>query len=303
MERRKVLLGELVQAQEDAAETEQFGETLEAAEKRIKDSLRTASEIIDEKVELQRQIIEALGNSLTDDQATAFLAKYRQDLEETKTKTNELTAAQSGLIDIVNASAGGWDSLGDTALRVLQDVIVKSLEANNTLGSGGVGGFFSSLAGSIFGGSSGSSAAVSVPVNHSGKAVVGSAGGVRRRVDPSIFENAPRFHNGASNIGSDEVPMIAQTGERIFSRSDNSALISAINGRGSVVSAGMRVTINNFGNDAVQTEEREGADGQKELIATIGKQMRSVALDTLSSREGQSAMSSTYGLKPRVGAR
>lgn len=302
MERRKVLLGELERAQADAAQTDQFGETLEAAEARIKNSLKTASEIINEKVELQRKIIEALGDKLSDDQATAFLEKYRKDLEKTKDKTDELTAAQSGLIDIVKASSSGWDSLGQTALRVLQDMIVKSLEANNTLGSGGIGGFFGNLATSFFGG--GGSAAVSVPVNHSGKAVVGAAGGARRMVDPAVFLHAPRFHSGAASIGNDEVPMIAQKGERIFSRSDNSALIAAINGSAATPAAsGVQVIIKNYGSDNVQTEERQGADGQKELIATIGKQMKNTALQALSSREGKNVMQSTYGLKPRVGSR
>lgn len=301
---RKELLGELRQAASDQAETEEFGETLAAAETRIKDSLKSASQIIDEKVELQRKIIEALGGQLSDDEASAFLAKYRKDLEKTAAKTDELSASQEGLIDIINASSGGWDSLGKTALQVLQDMIIKSIQANNTIGAGGVGGFFGSLASSLFGGGSSAASAISVPVNHTGKAVVGSAGGARRLVDPSIFIQAPRHHSGTASIGSDEVPMIAQKGERIFSNSQNNDLIAAINSRGgAAITAPTRFIVNNYGNDTITTEEREGEDGQKELIATIGKQMKGVALQTLSSREGKSAMQATYGLKPRVGAR
>ncbi len=62
-------------------------------------------------------------------------------------------------------------------------------------------------------------------VGHGG-GIAGALGGVRRAVPPEVFAHAPRYHRGgiAGMLRPDEVPIIAQTGERILSRAETQAL-------------------------------------------------------------------------------
>jgi hypothetical protein len=83
--------------------------------------------------------------------------------------------------------------------------IMSLLSSLGGMGGGGGGGFLSGLLGLFF---------------HSGGKV--GAGGQRRNVDPSVFANARRYHTGGK-IKPDEVPIIAQTGERVLSRRENKA--------------------------------------------------------------------------------
>ncbi len=69
------------------------------------------------------------------------------------------------------------------------------------------------------------SAPLPAPMRHSG-GIAGSLGGVRRYLPPEVFAHAPRYHRGglAGMLRPDEVPIIAQTGERILSRAETQAL-------------------------------------------------------------------------------
>ena len=57
--------------------------------------------------------------------------------------------------------------------------------------------------------------------------VVGAPGGVKRAVPPEVFAGARRYHRGglAGMLRPDEVPIIAQRGERILSRAEARALV------------------------------------------------------------------------------
>lgn len=65
-------------------------------------------------------------------------------------------------------------------------------------------------------------AAGGVARKHSGgKIGHGVSGTTRKNVDMSIFQNAPRFHEGGlPGLKSDEVPAILQTGEQVLARND-----------------------------------------------------------------------------------
>ena len=62
-------------------------------------------------------------------------------------------------------------------------------------------------------------------VGHAGM-IVGQPSGVRRRVDPAVFANAPRFHRGGlpGGLRSGEVPIIANRTEGIFTAEQMQAL-------------------------------------------------------------------------------
>lgn len=80
-------------------------------------------------------------------------------------------------------------------------------------GGGGLGGLLGGLLG-LNVGSTGGNLTASEGHHHGG--FVGDRFNLRM-VDPGVFFNAPRFHRGGL-IGSDEVPIIAQRGERILPR-------------------------------------------------------------------------------------
>ena len=61
--------------------------------------------------------------------------------------------------------------------------------------------------------------------------IVGDGAISRRSVPSQIFIGAPRFHSGGI-IGPDEVPIIAQRGERVLSRKENKAYEAGQNGAG-----------------------------------------------------------------------
>ncbi len=63
-------------------------------------------------------------------------------------------------------------------------------------------------------------------VYHAG-GVAGAPGGVKRAVPPEVFAGARRYHRGglAGMLRPDEVPIIAQRGERILSRAETRALV------------------------------------------------------------------------------
>ena len=74
---------------------------------------------------------------------------------------------------------------------------------------------------------------VMTPLFHRG-GVVGE-GGTPRATDPSIFAGAPRFHAGGMiGLGPDEVPIIAQRGERVMTAQQQAQQSATANGDGSV---------------------------------------------------------------------
>jgi hypothetical protein len=91
-----------------------------------------------------------------------------------------------------------------------------------------------------------------------GTAVQGHQGGMvgeglaMRRTDPMWFANAPRYHAGGLVLGRDEVPIIAQRGERVQSRQE----VAASRGGGTKIEV-----YDQRGKDAPPIEQERGRDG------------------------------------------
>lgn len=131
----------------------------------------------------------------------------------------------------IDGNIKSWRDLGaavlDYARQVLKAVAAGQSLSTATGGGSGGGGLFGgllSLGGSIFSGGFSQSFGFATsapgtygpfPSFHSG-GVVGGAGGGSRLINPSVFANAPRFHNGG--LVGDEVPIIAQKGERVLTK-------------------------------------------------------------------------------------
>jgi len=308
---RAARLQDLQDAADDELEIEQFGETLEAAAERIKESLLTADELIDQKIEVERKIVDALVSEgvLSSAEAAQRLSDYRKDLEEINQETNALSAANDLLGAGINELTEGMGQFERAAVEALAAVALEALGLGDSLGGifggggGGIsgGGGFGNILGSAFAG-----------IFHSGTKSVGS-GGPKRAVNPAVFAGAPRFHNGIASVGRNEVPAILERGERVSTESETRALVNAINlstaasaaARSGFGTAAPAVTliVNNSTGEPVESEERTGPNGEREILLQIGEISRRQTEGFLKSARGAQVMSETFAINPRLGGR
>lgn len=165
--------------------------------------------------------------------------QYAQAVSKTTAELRKAQMEGSLFGDIMDKAIDGniksWRDLGKAVIdfgKTLLKNLANGQGVGNAFGGGGGGigsllGGAGSLLGSLFGSQSAPAGFVG-PMQpslfsqgfswlsslfHSG-GVVGSAGGMSRRVNPAVFANAPRFHSGGLVGG--EVPIIAKKGERVL---------------------------------------------------------------------------------------
>ncbi|SNS00397.1 Lambda phage tail tape-measure protein (Tape_meas_lam_C) [Humidesulfovibrio mexicanus] len=179
---------------------------------------------------------------------------------------------------LVGAFMGAETAFSDFAEGVLSDLIRMQVRASvtgplfNMLSGGSNGGLFSTI-GSWFG------------FNHGG-GMVGEPT-FYGQVSPLAFAGAPRFHGGGwPGLASDEVPIIAQRGERVLSREEVAA---GVGSGGSSV----QIVIQNYTGAQVQTKETAGSGGQRQLQVVIGE----VVKGAFDSGQMDNTMSKNYGLR------
>ena len=102
----------------------------------------------------------------------------------------------------------------------------------------------------------------SAGVKHSGGMV--ESAGASRSVPMSLFAGAPRFHNGGM-LAPDEVPIIAQTGERVLNREETKEYNA---GRG--VSVPVNVVVNNNNGSSVDVKQSSNNQGGMDIEVIIG---------------------------------
>ena len=140
--------------------------------------------------------------------AVRALRAVKAEAEDTASSTaslirNAFRSAEDALTDFI---VTGRASFGDFVRGIAADLIRLQIRTH----------FIAPLAGALEGW---------FGVGHSGM-IVGQPSGVRRRVDPAIFANAPRFHRGGlpGGLRSGEVPIIANRTEGIFTAEQMQAL-------------------------------------------------------------------------------
>ncbi|MBF0602933.1 MAG: phage tail tape measure protein [Nitrospirae bacterium] len=148
--------------------------------------------------------------------------------------SNAFRGMEDALTSFVATGKADWKSLVDSILADLARIAVRESITGPLAKALGMsmGGSSSGAAGSGFGfgdvfegiGSLFSS------IFHDG-GIVGDGAISRRSVPSQIFVGAPRFHSGGI-IGPDEVPIIAQRGERVLSRKQNKAYEAGQTGAG-----------------------------------------------------------------------
>lgn len=148
------------------------------------------------------------GGGQSDDKAITGAAA-----QATKTATD--TIAKAG-VQVTEALVDSSDTMSTDILGTFGNLFSK-------LGSG-LSSIFSSLFNSLGSGGGGLFGFIA-NLFHSG-GTVGAGGGMRRRVNPALFLNAARYHNGSAGVGlkPDEVPAILRKGETVRTPEQEAAL-------------------------------------------------------------------------------
>lgn len=146
------------------------------------------------------------------DQAVAMLSKIKGKVKELSqeqqlaikindTFANGLTNALTDFIFTADSAKDAFKKFAVDFLKRIAQMILQQTILNALGGGGGVGGAFAS-----------------VGSNHAG----GLAGqGQRRLVNPAVFFNAPKYHEGGiAGLKSNEVPSILKRDEEILTRDD-----------------------------------------------------------------------------------
>ena len=160
---------------------------------------------------------------------------------------------------------------------------------------------FGSIAGSLFGGSSGMVGDFPAPgpvqVAHVG-GVIGSDPLPSRSVHPTVFDNAPRFHGGG--VVGNEVPIIAQRGETVFTPGQMRALGSEL-GQKPEVKVNVHVDNQAPGTEARAQWRSDGGGGLR--LDIIVEQIEGQIARNIGRGEGLApTMERRYGLNPAAGA-
>lgn len=126
-----------------------------------------------------------------------------------------------------------------------------------------------------------------------GGGVVGSEATFTRPVNPGLFKGSPRFHSGG--IAGDEVPIIAQRGEGVFTQKQMANLAPA-GGGGS-----MTVNVYNNSGEKVETKKRQTSNGMS-FDVIIGP-IEDALADRMNAGTGSlfGSMGSRFGLRTQVG--
>ncbi len=162
-------------------------------------------------------------------------------------------------------------------------------------------GIFGSIAGSLFGGSSGMVGDFPAPgpvqVAHVG-GVIGSDPLPSRPIHPTVFDNAPRFHGGG--VVGNEVPIIAQRGETVFTPGQMRALGSEL-GQKPEVKVNVHVDNRAPGTETRAQWRSDGGGGLR--LDIIVEQIEGQIARNIGRGEGLApTMERRYGLNPAAGA-
>ncbi|MDI2110481.1 MULTISPECIES: hypothetical protein [Bradyrhizobium] len=203
----------------------------------------------------------------------------------------------SGLTDITTGakSAGqGFTDMSNAIVKAIEQMIIKitiveplmrSLQsASSGLGLfslGGAGGAGATSSTGFSGGLGG--------LYHTG-GIIGSEPTSMRYVHGAYFDDAPRFHTGG--IAGNEVPIIAQRGEGVFTPGQMAAL-----GAGAGGGRSPQVTINNYTDASPAVEQAPNGD----ITVTLRKMVDGAVGDSLSTGTGRRVLGDQYGVKPFTG--
>lgn len=206
------------------------------------------------------------------------LAGWARDAADLKENLNgSLTGMMDGFVDTL---ADGKANFADFATSIVKDlvkIIVKAYLAKAILdalglGTGAIGGTGASIAGTAPGSIQTSTNLIKLPnfsKMHTGGTVGGSRSGLSANVDPAMFSFAERYHTGGfPGLKPNEVPIIAEKGEGVFTKDQMRAMGS---GSGKGAAAPTINIINQTSSPVTQESSQPRFDGEKYVIDVLLK--------------------------------
>ena len=197
---------------------------------------------------------------------------------------NAFNRAGDALTDFV---LGGKASFADFANSIISDLVRIAIQQSI------IAPLSQALSGVFAGFIPGAGGSAPVPVGHSG----GMSEALRgmRAVNPMVFANAPRFHNGFPGMARDEIPAILQSGERVLNRRETRAYNAGMmRGGGSNV----QVIVNTPPGMSARTREEQSDDGRRVYV-----DIEEVVARSMTSPKVRRQLAGSYGLRPFPGAR
>lgn len=198
-----------------------------------------------------------------------FIAKWGGDVRQVVDQTfGALAEGLAGLVTGTASLSDAFKAARDAFLSFASDFLIQIgkmilqaiiLQAIKNAINGTSGGY--------------AQAAMSaVGAMHTG-GMVGSPRHSYREVSPLLFASAPRYHSGGfPGLRSDEVPIIAQRGEEMLSRTDPR---NALNG-GGVSQAPQVKIVNAIDSASVVTEAMNSREGQSAIINMMSARRQEV---------------------------
>lgn len=171
----------------------------------------------------------------------------------------DVTAETGSLADGFDAALQAFrkfasDFLREIALMILKQMLLNALKSNP----------YTAGAASLFSAATGTA--------HTG-ARIGHSVMSTRQISPAVFANARRYHSGGPvGLRRDEVPLIAQTGEEVLSRTDPR---NAANGGGATPQVNVK-NVNLFNPVDALTQALNTADGEQAVMNVVHKNRDSI---------------------------
>lgn len=205
-----------------------------------------------------------LGTTVTTAAVTTDSSTAAALATQTTALTGALGLQTNAIVGAILGSAGA-DAVGNAAGAAggaAGGVAGAAGEAGAGSSVGAIGGIISSLF-SIYS---------SVSQAHSGK-VIGSAGGIQRKIDPGLFNGAPRFHDGGfPGLKAGELPIIVKKREEVLSPEDpRNALNGGLNNKQSSGGNNMGTRIVNVVDKDMARDFMESSAGEEVLINVISR--------------------------------
>lgn len=241
--------------------------------KRLQDLLNQVSGNADQRAAVEKVLADRIIAERKRIEASSPLGKQQKEWSDLgnnmqKAATGWLDSATDQLATFVTTGKANFADLFQSIAKDITKMGIRYL-LSSALGGSGVGGGLKSLLGggsAKAAGSAGGGAKLFGAMHTGG--IVGAGFSMTRNVSPSIFSGAPRFHTGGI-IGADEVPIIAQKGEGVFTKEQMAAMGGAQ--AGNIVTLAPTIQMNATGG----TKE-QNADLAQQTATQVQTMMRAM---------------------------
>lgn len=202
-------------------------------------------------------LMSSVGDTSKLEELRSLISNVKNDFNELRTVGAEIGQALSdnilnGIDGIISGTKSMGDAFRDMARQVVSELLkiyAKQLLVKSLEGLSGVGGGLGSLA----------SGALSAFFHQGG--IVGQASGMRRIVDPAIFNNAVKYHTGGVvGLQPNEVPAVLQKGEEVLTANDPRHRDNLNGGGATAQPQAVNITNSIDGQSVVDAFEGNGGD-------------------------------------------